>query len=448
MQQLRQQVSPDRSEAQQQKGAYENALKALTQTPRTRLQELTFAILEGVNQRNWFGVDVLLRQYAHIPQHDPSLFTFVSASRSAAEGDYATAITDYREMLRSNPLFTRGTLDLARILFTDNRLRDAHEVFLSLQARELPIEIHRHIDEYLKAIDQRTRWQLNLSVAMIYENNLNNASTVVDPCALIFMGTCLPNLPGEKKSGEGINVEASINRLWPLSGHHGLMLRSINYGNHYRREDDYDNLVSTTYLGYQFSSAHYQLQALPLLEYQNEGGRKIYHALGLRTSFRQQLNRRSQLEASYEFKDRHFSSRLESLQGNLHSLSLFGNYVLYPNVLLYGNVAWRSSEARQAMFAYQEKTARLGIYKSFADAVLVNVSYGYRQKEADAINAIFGKRQRDHENSLYLHISLPRYRWHGLTPTLGYEYRNNRSNIAHVYSHEKNRLTLGFNKNF
>ena len=135
-------------------------------------------------------------------------------------------------------------------------------------------------------------------------------------------------------------------------------------------------------------------------------------------------------------------------EGDFRSLGLFGTYAFKPDLVGYANLLWRASDARQPIFAYREKIARLGIYKSFGNQVTVNAAYGWRHKRADAANMVFGKLQRDNERSLYLNVSLPGYAWHGLVPTATYEYRDNRSTIPHAYNYEKNRLTLGFNKVF
>lgn len=444
--QIRRQTLPSRPEGQG-SWVHESMLSAW-QVPEARVGQLTLAILNAVNQHDWFGADRLLRQYRQVPRHDPALFTFVEASRLAALGDHADAIDRYRQVLRANPLFTRGDLDLARVLFIDNRLRDAREIFQRLQARQLPPEIERHVADYLAAIEQRTRMRITLSLSAVREDNLNNASTIVDPCALRFLDACFENVPGRKAADTGAYFEGTLNKLWPLAGNHAFMLRSLNYGNRYRHEDDYGNLASTTYLGYQYGSARNQFQFLPLFEYDREGGHKAYHAFGFRTSISRQLSPRAMLEASYETKYRHFAQRLESLEGDFRSMGLFGQYVIRPDLLVYGSLAWRESGARLGIFAYREKSARLGIYKSFGGKVAVSMAYGYRQRQADEAVALFEKRQRDHEGSLYVNVSLPGYAWHGMTPTLSYEYRKNRSSIPHLHTYEKNRLTLGFTKVF
>ncbi|KAF1047392.1 MAG: hypothetical protein GAK38_01911 [Xylophilus sp.] len=252
-QQQRRPAAPAPLDEDAQRTLHDPALAALTQTPQARVQQLLGAVLNAVNHRDWFGADRLLRQYAQVPGHDPALFDFVEASRLAADGQHDAAIEKYRAVLQSNPAFVRGELDLARVLYADNRLRDAREVFARLRGRPLPPAVERHIDEYRGAIDRRARPQFSLTLSAVREDNVNSASTVVDPCALVFYGTCLQNNPGEKKADTGVYFEAILNKLWPLAGNHGLLLRSINYGNHYRREDDYDNIVSTTYFGYQFS---------------------------------------------------------------------------------------------------------------------------------------------------------------------------------------------------
>lgn len=447
-QQARRQAAPAPLDEDAQRALYGPAA-ALTQTPLTRIQQLTQAILQAVNQRDWFGADRLLRQYAQVPQHDPALVTFVAASRLAAEGDFSGAIAQYRAVLRTNPEFTRGNLDLARVLYADNRLRDAREVFERLRGQPLPPEVLHHVDEYLRALNQRGRMRVSLSVSAVRENNVNNASTVVDPCALVFYGACLQNEPGEKRGATGLYAEATLDKLWPLGGNHGLMLRSINYGNRYRHENGFGNLVSTTYLGYQYASARNQFQLLPLFEFDEEGGRKVYHAFGARLGYMRQLNERAQVEAAYEYKARRFSPIFkDNLQGDFRSLSLFGNYAFAPGLTGYGSLTWRDSEAEQPIFHYREKAARIGIFKNFSGRVTVNAAYGWRVRQAQAANAVFGKRQRDHEGSIYLNVTLPGYAWHGLTPTATYEYRDNRSTIPHAYAYEKHRLTLGVNKVF
>ncbi|RZS29898.1 tetratricopeptide repeat protein [Corticibacter populi] len=450
-QQLRQQAAPgpDEEEDETVSESYRQALEAMTQSPRTRLQRLMLEVLGAVNRRDWFGADRSLRQYQQVPQHDPALAVFVDASRAAAEGDLARAIEGYREVMRSNPQFVRGELDLARALYADGRLRDAREVYAHLKGQQVPPVIARHVDESLANIARRTRWQLNLSLALVHEDNLNSASTVVEQCAWVLQGVCLRNNPGHEIHGTGLNFEATINKLWPLAGNHAVMLRSINYGNTYREEGDYDNLVSTTYLGYQYGSARNQLQLLPLFEFNREYGEKIYHAFGARASFRRQLTARAQVEASYEYKVRNFSRDYQTLEGNFTGLSLFANYAVKPDLVAYGGLYWRDNEAQQSVYSYREKVARLGVYKSFAGQATLNVAYGHRLKVAEARNAIFGgRRQRDHENSLYVQATFPSLQWQGLTPAVSYEHRRNNSTIPHAYNYRKNRVTLGFNKVF
>lgn len=448
-QQARERATPAPLAEDAQRALYDPAFAALTQTPQARAQQLFGAILQAVNRQDWFGAERLLRQYAQIPQHDPSLAVFVAASRLAAEGELAAAIEKFREVMQASPQFTRGELDLARLLYADNRLRDAREAFARLRGQPLPPEVAQHIDGYRAAIAQRERHQLSLTLAAVREDNVNNMSTVIDACALRFYGFCQQNIPGQKNADTGVYFEAIFNKLWPLAGNHGMLLRSINYGNQYRHEKNYSNATSTNYLGYQFASAKNQFQFLPLYEFSGEGDRKIYHALGARLGWMHQWTPRTQFEISYEYKKRHFSARfVENLQGDFQSLSLFGSHVLAPGLQAYGSLTWRESAARQQIFHYREKAARLGLFKNFSNQVTVNAAYGWRERQAQAANAVFGRRQRDHEASLYLNVSVPGHAWQGLTPTMTYEYRDNRSSIPHAYAYAKNRVTLGFNKTF
>lgn len=448
-QQARERATPAPLAEEAQRALHDSAYAALTQSPQLRAQQLFGAVLQAVNRQDWFGAERLLRQYRQLPKHDPSLAAFVEASRLAAGGDTAAAIAKYREVMQASPQFTRGELDLARLLYADNRLRDAREAFALLRGLPLPPEVVQHIDGYRAAIAQRQRAQWSFTLAAVREDNVNSMSTVVDACALLFFGTCLQNTPGEQKADSGIYFEAILNKTWHFPGNHGILLRSINYGNQYRHEKDYSSATSTNYLGYQFSSARNQFQVLPLFEFNEEGGRKIYHAFGARLSYMRQFTPRTQVEASYEYKTRHFSPLFAAnLQGDFQALTFFGSHMLAPGWQAYGSLSWRESAAQQKIFHYREKAARVGIFRNFSNQATLNAAYGWRERQAASANAVFGRRQRDLEGSLYLNVTLPAHAWNGLVPTVTYEYRDNRSSIPHAYSYEKNRVTLGFNKTF
>ena len=429
--------------------APDSALAAMLQPADERLQQQQLAVLNAVNRRDWFGADKLLRQYARMPHYAPTLSAFVEASRAAASGDLTLAVDGYREVLRADPAFTRASLDLARALYADNRVRDAQDAFDRLRTQSLPPEVLRHIDEYAQAIARRGQAQWSISVSAVHEDNVNSASTVVDPCAIVFLGGCLANLPGEKVAATGVAVEASVNKLWPLAGNHGLLARGLAYGNRYFGHTGYDSLIGVVYAGYQYASARHQVQILPLLEIDAEGGREIYRAAGLRAGYTRPIGDRAQVEASVEFKARRFAPRFEqNLAGDFRSAALFGQYALPRGWLAFGQLMWRESEAREAVFAYRERVARLGVFRAFADRSTLSITYARREKRAEAENVVFGKRQRDHEDSLYLNLAMPRLGAAGLTPTLSYEYRDNRSSIPHAYAFEKSRLTLGVNAVF
>lgn len=429
--------------------APDSPLAAMLMPPDERLQQQQLAVLNAVNQRDWFAADKLLRQYARIPRHAPSLSAFVDASRAAAGGELDLAVAGYREVLRADPAFTRASLDLARTLYADNRVRDAQEAFDRLRTQSLPPEVLRHIDQYAQAIARRGEAQWSLTVSAVHEDNVNSASTVVDPCAIVFMGGCLANLPGERIAATGVALEAGVSKLWPLAGNHGLLLRGLSYGNRYFGHTAYDSLIGMVYAGYQYASARHQLQVLPLLEIDVEGGREIYRAAGVRAGLTRQIGDRAQVEASLEFKSRRFAQRYaENLEGNFRSAALFGQVALPRGWVAFGQLMWRQSDAREPVFAYREAVARLGVFTSFADRSTLSLAYARREKRADADNVVFGKRQRDHEDSLYLNLAMPRLGGQGLTPTLSYEYRDNRSSIPHAYAFEKSRLTLGVNAVF
>jgi tetratricopeptide (TPR) repeat protein len=445
---LRRQAKPESQDSQRMDSDYEAALQALTQTPKTRIQKITFAILDAVNHRNWFRADRLLRQYGEIPHHDPALFDFVAAARLAAAGDYGSAIKLYRKVLVKNEGFVRGELDLARALYADNRLGDARVLFERLRTLTLPAAIAADVENHLQALRQRIRPQFSMNLAWVYGDNVSKTSTSLDTCAITFNGSCMRNTPGQKNSDSGVSMEAGLNKIWPLHDNHSLLLRSLAYGNHYQHDDSYDTLVSTSYLGYQYSSAYHQIQILPSFEYDREGRYTIYRAPGLRLSWRHQLSHRSQLEASLEYKRRDFSSRYSYLEGDLRGAGLFGIYEVWRGWMVFSNLLYRESDAETLIYAYREWISRIGFYKAFGNAFTLNVTYGHRYKKAAETYSLFVRRQRDHENSLYLTASIPRWSVHGFTPTLSYEYRKNNSSIPHAYNYEQSRITLGFNKKF
>ena len=140
------------------------------------------------------------------------------------------------------------------------------------------------VDSFIQALDHREDWQGSLAIGPTWSDNLNQSSESVVTYRYVTAEETIVvkrSLP-KAVSAHGQNFEATLNRRMAISGHHGMFVRSLLYGQAYEKESMYNESTLISNAGYSYHDASNQYAIGPSYEFSTIGSDAMYSAWGLR----------------------------------------------------------------------------------------------------------------------------------------------------------------------
>lgn len=106
---------------------------------------------------------------------------FLYGTAAHRSGHLDEAEQAYRTVLRLDPSSGRAKLELATVLSDKQQWTESRRLLLDVKAENPPERVRQNIDRYLAVIDQSVEaystWRVNASAGLIYDSNVNNATT-------------------------------------------------------------------------------------------------------------------------------------------------------------------------------------------------------------------------------------------------------------------------------
>ena len=141
-------------------------------------------------------------------QQDPFLLAWGEAMMATHQGDYASAVQQYRELFAKRPEILQLRYQLAHALFLNNDNEAAKDQFQKLRAEVNDTSSQQMIDQYLIAINQRDQWKINGGISFLNESNINNA-----PKAGTRIGAWKA---WEREQAHGLSYYVGAEKKWSL----------------------------------------------------------------------------------------------------------------------------------------------------------------------------------------------------------------------------------------
>lgn len=408
--------------------------------------ELTRRMINrAIDTRQFALLPELLRIYRQTAAPDTLLIEYAEGIVLAQQGEYRAAVAVYRRILAEHPSFQPVRLRLAQMLFEDRQNEAALAQFRKLQAADLPPVVAQSVSQYIAAIQRRADWSLNFGVSYLHENNVNNASSekVIQIGNVPFQKT--PESLPQKANGVGYHFNAG--KDWNVAGAHYLRLENAFNGKTYWNKHAFDDQQNRTYLGYQYQTAGLRAAVLPFYEQRWFANRRYHQSHGVRAEFEKWLTPNWQWTSSLETA----AVRHRSENRRADSRSLFGSstllYAFNPKSYLYlGGDALRDHTV-DAGLASRKFSARIGWGQEWLGvSSRLQVSYGKRTFRRP--NVVFNKIRQDNELGINLTLWHRNVHFWGVTPKLNYQYQRVQSNLAALYSYQRQRIYLSFEKAF
>lgn len=228
--------------------------------------DLAKALYLAVMQKQWGNASVYLKHYQQYQDYDQALTDFAEGALARAQGQLKLAEQKFQSSLNKQPNNLICELELARVLFEQQKNKEAARLFTSIQNKlgqsdraVIPPEVEQTVNLFVKALNQRDSWQGSVAIGPSYATNLNSSSEQSKTWTLYRMdqdGNIIPAhmTRGSPKaiSAKGVDYEASLIKRFSLYGNHGISLRGLAYGQSYDDHADYNESTLNINAGYSF----------------------------------------------------------------------------------------------------------------------------------------------------------------------------------------------------
>lgn len=425
--------------------------------------DLAKALYLAVMQKQWGNAAVYLKYYQQYQDYDQALTDFAEGALARAQGQLKLAEQKFQSSLNKQPNNLICELELARVLFEQQKNKEAARLFTSIQNKlgqsdraVIPPEVEQTVNLFVKALDQRDSWQGSVAIGPSYATNLNSSSEQSKTWTLYGIddkGNATPireitRGSPQATSATGLDYEASLMKRFSLYGNHGIALRGLAYGQSYDDHADYNESTLNINAGYSFFDLKNQISIAPLFEHKRYANNGLYNAWGARAEWMRFIAADKAFKLEAEIKDLDYQ-KYKTLDGK-ESSAMFTFWKILPKqwTLFSGLDVLDHDTQEKYMAAYQQQGIRLGLSKSWNVGLNTTLFSSYRWRQFDRYAESLEARRHDFEQNYTFVVQMPRFKFYGMTPNLTYRYNHNSSNVDWLYSYDKHNVSLKLEHRF
>lgn len=368
---------------------------------------------------------------------------FLLAEVETRSGNYDAAIRLYRQMLAEQPNLARVQLELGRALFQAKQDREARRTFQSALKQELPPQVRTNVQQFLSALEARKQYFFNLSVAGIYDTDVNQAPQLNE--ITLFGLPFQLSKSAQSRADPGLVISGNGEYWTPIATQSRWRFGTSFYRNEYPT-GFFDDMQVRFYTGPQYTAQSWQVAALGVYAKRTYGNDPYNSGYGPR------------LEAAYRLSDRILiENAAEYLTVDYHSLSflngfdaadnLFTTYLINPDIFVRLITGVARERTQNRGFSYHALRLGLGYHQEFKNGIAVDLQPEVFVTSYDAENPIFLARRRDQIVSARAILTDSRLEFGGALPYLSYTYTNDMSNLQ-FYSYRRHQIQLGLTFHF
>ncbi|WP_439243727.1 surface lipoprotein assembly modifier [Lonepinella sp. BR2474] len=398
-----------------------------------------------IDTQQWELVERLIPLYQQTPQPDVTLIEYAKANLELAQSELRPAIKRLRQILSENDNFAPVRFLLAKALYEDYQDSAAQDQFERLRADNPPAEIAQINEQYLNALHQRNSWDLSFNFSYLQENNVNNAAK--SDRIHIGNSTWLKSPESLPQKAHGINYGFNLSKKFNLLNGHYILFENDFSAKQYWDNHQFDDIINRTSLGYQYQNTDNRLAILPFYEWRWLGNHRYTGAFGTRAEVEHWFSPNWRLSVAGEWGK---TKQIHYADANSHTALYSGTLMYLPDAkrYFYLGTDYSKERANDAIYSYHRKSLRAGWGQSWWAGISTRLNLYYAHKNYQTPHRLLLKTRQDKEWGGTL--TLWKQNWHfwGITPKLSYSFNKVSSNLSELYSYDKQRLFLNFEKTF
>ena len=366
---------------------------------------------------------------------------FLEGQVAGLRGDWPAAEKRYRKILDDHPELARARLELAHVLYEQEKDVAAEWHFRRALADDLPEPVIGNVNGYLQSIKQRKRWSLDASAGLLPDTNINRGPSAAQ--VQLFGLPFVLDQQAKQKSGVGASISLDGEYDAPLSQRTRLRSGASFFRNEYPT-GKFDDMQVKPYVGPQVIGAWGEASLLGFAIKRWYGNAPYYQGAGARAELGWNAARRYRLDVGLEFAKLHFPDR-EFLDGYQLDLSTGHTYWLTPSSYVRGILGGGYQETRLDAFQNDYIRGGVGYGRDLPWALSVYLEPSVIQFWFDGTS--FGQVRNDTFVVASLIATKRDWDVFGFAPTLTLAYQRNMSTVD-VFSYDRELFQLGLTRRF
>jgi len=379
-------------------------------------------------------------------------FLFGLAAKQS--GDLLAAKHAMQKVIRLDPARShRAKLELATAQFALEQTDDARRLLNEVKADNPPNNVRQNIDRFLSLIGDKhcrtegnQRWCANASASVIYDSNVNNATTA-DTVTMFGLPFTLSD-DAKAQSDTAIRVGANFDHIITIDDKTAWQSGfSINFTD-YSTLDRYDVVQLLASTGAVFQINQQTLFSLPItaeaVAYTDRG--EFYStSIGIAPQLRYKLDEKTSLNLNASLSRKHFIDN-----GGRDTTSFAFNPSVDIQTCGQGTFRFGGGIGRDNsgidIYSNDNWQLNASLFCSLGEGFALSVFGSYAQSDYDEREAAFAEAREDNTRTIGANLRYENAE-NGWEITVGGTFTENDSNLT-LYSYDKFQGTLSARKKF
>lgn len=409
---------------------------------------------QAMLHEDWSTLQRIMRFYPSMSGIDVVLRDYVQGALYRHHGQYAKAISLYRQLITQHPDLDYVRLELGLMLMENKAWREADQQFATVQRQALDPDAQHDVAMYRYMMQREQQWQVQAGVGLAHNNNINAANKdaflrlpIAGPEGSTFWLPFAKNPDALPKAAWGLKYTASAQREQNLGGNHFYTLAAEGDGVNYRHHNAYSDQSITLRGGYKYQDVNTWFAVTPQLGKAWVGGKPYRHShgLGIEAGYRPDMS--WQFMGSFLWLKRDYDDPdYGAYDGPLRVYSLAAMRAFSPQLMVYGRAGMQNESARSGEYASRFPWLEVGASSTLGNVVgtRLSVKYGHRHYKKPYALFLYTQR-RDREIELNATLWKPGLTLYGFQPRLYASYSRHHSNLP-MYARSQTEVALMFEK--
>lgn len=408
---------------------------------------LVFEINKAILTKDWKNLPQLLQAYRLDPNYDKILHDYALGTWHYSQKNHKEAIKLYQNIITQGQ-FAYLSFDLGIMLFENKQYQEAKTQLL-IAKPQLDKTMKNLAEQYLAQIEKKQRPKVHFTANYEQTNNVNNASSAT---TIEWQGkTWTKSQESLPQKAHGVRYDTGVSWYKNMTGQHFISSQFGISGVHYWDNQEYNEQLASTTVGYQYQDTYKTLSFMPFYEYMWLDGESYQYEQGANVGLSQYVSPRFRLSADVRYADRNYHHDRLALNydSQVWSAATAAQYALKPNLWVFGGVNVSDDDTKNPEYASLRKGMTLGMIKQMDNGLATRLSVRYAKREFKAPEKLlYHFIRQDHE--YYVNAAFWYDKWHykNFMPQFNVHYHKIDSNMKDLYSRDGTQYFISIEKRF